>query len=169
LDPDVIIQGEVRDEETAQLAVKAAETGHLVIATLHTNSIQSSIERLEYLGIERHALKYLLRSVLVQNLIRVLCKRCHGEGCLSCQQTGFVSRTIVSECAYFPDEKAVDDLLEGGRSWPLLIEDAISKYREGLTTRSELERVFAEEARPYLADGADHAAPAGQEPGKVAA
>lgn len=169
LDPDVIIQGEVRDEETAQLAVKAAETGHLVIATLHTNSIQSSIERLEYLGIERHALKYLLRSVLVQNLIRVLCKRCHGEGCLSCQQTGFVSRTIVSECAYFPDEKAVDDLLEGGRSWPLLIEDAIGKYREGLTTRGELERVFAEEARPYLADDADHAAPAGQEPGKVAA
>jgi len=155
LDPDVIIQGEVRDEETAALAIKAAETGHLVIATLHTNSIPSSIERLQYLGVEPHTLKYLLRSVLVQNLVRVLCVRCHGAGCNACQHTGFSTRTIVSECAYFPDETAVEALLAGKRDWPLLIEDAIDKYRAGETTRAEIERVFAEEAKPYFEAASD--------------
>lgn len=150
LDPDVIIQGEVRDEETAGLAIKAAETGHLVLATLHTSSISSSIERLEYLGVRRLDLKYLLRAVLVQNLIRVVCTDCAGVGCRACQETGFTHRTIVSECAYFPDETAVDALLNGERWWPLLVEDAVAKYRNGATTRAEMERVFAEEAAPYL-------------------
>lgn len=150
LDPDVIIQGEVRDEETAALAIKAAETGHLVIATLHTSSISSSIERLQYLGVEPHALKYLLRSILVQNLVRVLCGSCSGKGCARCQNTGFSKRTIVSECAYFPDENAVSSLIDGAHDWPLLIEDAVDKMRQGVTTEAEIERVFAEEARPYL-------------------
>lgn len=159
LDPDVIIQGEVRDEETAALAIKAAETGHLVLATLHTSSISSSIERLEYLGVRRLDLKYLLRSVLVQNLIRVVCTDCASAGCASCQDTGFTHRTIVSECAYFPDESAVTRLLEGERWWPLLVEDAVAKYRKGMTTLAEMKRVFAEEAAPYL-EGADAAASA---------
>lgn len=159
LDPDVIIQGEVRDEETASLAIKAAETGHLVMATLHTSSIASSVERLEYLGIQPHSLKYLLRAVLVQNLIRVLCSKCRGKGCAACQNTGFESRTIVSECAYFPDEHAVTDLLEGKRTWPLLVEDAVAKYRQGVTTADELRRVFAEEARPYLEAAANPVQP----------
>lgn len=150
LDPDVIIQGEVRDEETAALAIKAAETGHLVLATLHTSSISASIERLAYLGVSNADLKYLLRSVLVQNLVRVVCDDCAGQGCSRCQDTGFTSRTIVSECAYFPDENAVEALVNGERDWPLLIEDAIEKYQQGMTTRAEIERVFAEEAAPYL-------------------
>lgn len=150
LDPDVIIQGEVRDEETAALAIKAAETGHLVLATLHTSSIAASIERLAYLGVRSLDLKYLLRSVLVQNLVRVVCDRCAGAGCVSCQDTGFTERTIVSECAYFPDEDAVTGLLDGRRDWPLLVEDAVAKYKQGMTTRAEIERVFADEARPYL-------------------
>lgn len=150
LDPDVIIQGEVRDEETAGLAIKAAETGHLVLATLHTSSISASIERLEYLGVRRLDLKYLLRAVLVQNLIRVVCDGCAGAGCPACQDTGFTSRTIVSECAYFPDEIAVERLLNGERTWPLLVEDAVAKFRQGATTLAEMKRVFAEEATPYL-------------------
>lgn len=150
LDPDIIILGEIRDEESAALAVKAAETGHLVLATLHTSSIEASIERLEYLGVRRLDMKYLLRSVLVQNLMRAACRQCQGKGCHHCSNAGYTHRTIVSECAYFPDEKSVVDLLDGQRSWPLLVEDAVSKYKEGITTLDELKRTFAEEITPYL-------------------
>lgn len=156
LDPDVIIQGEVRDEETAALAVKAAETGHLVLATLHTSSIAASIERLSYLGVRSLDLKYLLRGVLVQNLVRVVCDQCAGHGCKWCWETGFVDRTIVSECAYLPDETAVTRLLDGHHDWPLLVEDAVAQYEQGMTTRAEIERVFADEARPYLDGVADN-------------
>lgn len=79
-DPDVIVIGEVRDEETARNAIKAAETGHLVFATLHTGSIQSAVNRLRDLGVDAHELKYVLRSVMAQRLMRVVCSSCGGTG-----------------------------------------------------------------------------------------
>lgn len=87
-DPDVIVIGEVRDDETARNAIKAAETGHLVFATLHTGSIQSAVNRLRDLGVDAHELKYVLRSVMAQRLMRVTCNTCGGTGIIVKDQNG---------------------------------------------------------------------------------
>lgn len=149
-DPDVIIVGEIRDAETARNAVKAAETGHLVLGTLHTSSIHGALGRLRDLEVPAHELRYLLRSVLVQRLMRTLCTHCHGKGCELCFSRGYSSRTVVSECAYFPQETDVQALLEGKTSWPLLIEDALLKVKEGVTDAREFVRVFGEDALDLL-------------------
>lgn len=145
-DPDIIMVGEIRDEETARIAIKGAETGHLVVGTLHTRSIKSTIDRLRDLGISNKELRYILRTVLVQRLLRTLCEECHGSGCERCHEQGYNGRTVVSECAYFKDEQAIDDMIEGKASWSSMLEDAISKINSGLTDAHEVIRVFGEEA-----------------------
>lgn len=150
-DPDVIILGEVRDAETARNAVKAAETGHLVIATLHTGSILGAIQRLRDLEVPAHELRHLIRSILVQRLIRVFCPECHGKGCGHCHGTGYTGRTVTSECAYFAGEAEVSKLLEGKRSWPTMVEDALRKVDSGETSEEEVMRVFGAEAEDAIA------------------
>jgi len=154
-DPDVIVIGEVRDEDTARIAIKAADTGHLVIATLHTGSIVGAVSRLRDLGIDPRELRYLLRSVLVQTLIRVVCDDCHGKGCPSCDHKGYTSRTVVSECEYFKDMQAVDKVIAGEKSWPSIVEDAVAKYRAGVTTKEELYRVFGSSVDEFLTESAE--------------
>lgn len=154
-DPDVIVLGEVRDEETARNAIKAADTGHLVLATLHTGSILGAVSRLKDLGIAPRELRYLLRSVLVQTLIRTTCKHCGGDGCIVCKGSGYGSRTVVSECEYFEDSDMVDRIINSDESsfevtWTTMIEDAVNKYRKGITDREEIIRVFGASAEPYL-------------------
>lgn len=150
-DPDVIIIGEVRDLETAQNMLRAAETGHLVIATLHSESIINAIARLRDIGISPLDLKHLLRAVLVQSLIRTTCLDCEGAGCPTCFSSGYGGRTIVSECAYFHDERETEKLLvHQQRSWLTMAEDAVGKYQQGVTTHSELLRVFSGEAEYIL-------------------
>jgi general secretion pathway protein E len=149
-DPDVIIIGEIRDEETARNAIKAAQTGHLVLATLHTNSIIGVIARLRDIGIDPKELTDLLNSILVQRLVRVLCKTCNGKGCSDCSGRGYKGRTIVSECAYFKDEKAVQDLIDGKVNWQEIVDDAVMKVLEGVTDAKEIIRVFGEEGRVAL-------------------
>ncbi len=160
-DPDVIIVGEIRDPETARNAIKAAETGHLVLGTLHTGTIHGALQRLRDLDVPANELVYLLRSVLVQRLVRMTCTTCGGAGknhkgqtCDVCSGTGYASRSIVSECAYFPGEDDVKRLLAGERWWPSMMEDAVDKYRAGLTTSREIVRVFGEEARQLIEQGA---------------
>ncbi len=75
-DPDVILVGEIRDEETAQIALRAAFTGHLVLSTLHTNDAVSTITRLYNLGLEPYVLSSCLLGILSQRLIRKNCSRC---------------------------------------------------------------------------------------------
>jgi general secretion pathway protein E len=150
-DPDVIVLGEVRDPDTARNAIKAAETGHLVVATLHTGSIFGAVQRLRDLEVPAHELRHLLRTVLVQRLLRVFCTHCHGKGCVLCFKTGFAGRTITSECAYFSGEKEVTDLLEGRGSWPTMVEDAVLKVEQGVTSEEEVTRVFGAEASTALA------------------
>lgn len=145
-DPDVIVVGEIRDAETARNAIKAAETGHLVIGTLHTGSIIGAITRLRDLEIPAHELRYLLRTILVQRLARTFCLHCKGAGCPVCKGTGFGARTVVSECAYFGDEFAVNKLLAGEKFWPSMMEDAVLKVDEGLTSEAEVIRTFGAEA-----------------------
>ncbi len=105
-DPDVIMIGEIRDFETAQIAIQASLTGHLVLATVHTNDAVSSVTRLVDMGVEPFLLSSSLLGVLAQRLVRKLCPLCrredaqgqwHPVGCDHCGQTGYKGRTGVYE------------------------------------------------------------------------
>jgi general secretion pathway protein E len=122
-DPDVIMVGEIRDLETAQIAVQAALTGHLVLSTLHTNSAAASITRLRDMGLEDYLMTAVLRGVLAQRLVRRLCPQCrqaaeapaalirrfnldrrservtlwHPVGCVRCRDTGYSGRLAICE------------------------------------------------------------------------
>jgi type II secretion system protein E len=121
-DPDVILIGEIRDQETAQIAVQASLTGHLVFSTLHTNDAPGALTRLVDMGVEPYLVASSLEAVLAQRLVRVLCKVCKQEdhspaaeafkaqvgipanttiyksvGCRDCRQTGFLGRHAIFE------------------------------------------------------------------------
>ena len=105
-DPDVIMIGEIRDFETAQIAIQASLTGHLVLATVHTNDAPSSVTRLVDMGVEPYLLSSSLLGVLAQRLVRKLCNTCkkrddrgryHPVGCEDCGRTGYKGRTGVYE------------------------------------------------------------------------
>jgi general secretion pathway protein E len=96
-DPDIVMIGEIRDLETAQIAVQASLTGHLVLATLHTNDAASAVTRLIDMGIEPFLLSSSLLGVLGQRLIRLTCTVCHGQGCADCTQSGFKGRAGIYE------------------------------------------------------------------------
>lgn len=151
-DPDIIMVGEIRDDETARVAVKGAETGHLVVGTLHTNSIRSTIDRLRDISVSHKEIRYILRTILVQRLLRTLCTHCRGEGCKKCNGQGYAGRTVVSECKYFKDIHDVDAMINGEVSWTTMLEDAITKIESGVTDTREVIRVFGEEAKAILKD-----------------
>ena len=106
-DPDVVMIGEIRDLETAQIAVQASLTGHLVLATLHTNDASSAVTRLIDMGIEPFLLSSSLLGVLAQRLVRKLCPHCKQKepdgkswravGCTACNDTGYLGRTGIYE------------------------------------------------------------------------
>lgn len=97
-DPDIIMIGEIRDPETAQVAVQAALTGHLVLSTLHTNDACGAITRLQELGVADYLIKATLSGVLAQRLVRTLCPACHGtHACHQCRGTGYHGRTGLFE------------------------------------------------------------------------
>lgn len=151
-DPDIIIVGEVRDEDTARNMVKAAETGHLVIATLHTGQIRGAINRLRDLNIDQKELRYILRGIMAQRLMKVACPRCKGEACDYCSNKGYVGRTIVSEVVYLAGVKEVDRLLDNEVEawWTTKEQDAYNKYKSGITDKKEFLQAFGEEARDIL-------------------
>jgi len=152
-DPDVIVLGEVRDMETATLTLRAAETGHMVMATLHTGSIRGAFGRLKALDVSPLDLQPLLRGVLVQRLIRTLCIACRGSGCHICFGSGYSGRTVVSECTSFRSESEVKRAFEGETFWPSMIQNAMEKVEEGVTSVEELRRVFHSELEnPELAN-----------------
>src|SRR2546421_1862602 len=88
-DPDVIMVGEIRDRDTADIAIRAALTGHLVFSTLHTNDAPSAITRLTDMGVENYLIASSVLAVLAQRLVRVICKDCRGAGCASCTGGGW--------------------------------------------------------------------------------
>ncbi|MDZ4187005.1 MAG: type II secretion system ATPase GspE [Hydrogenophaga sp.] len=112
-DPDVIMIGEIRDFETAQIAIQASLTGHLVLATLHTNDAASAVTRLADMGIEPFLLSSSLLGVMAQRLVRKLCTECrrqdehgrwHPVGCTHCGHTGYKGRTGIYELLVVDDE-----------------------------------------------------------------
>ena len=96
-DPDVVMVGEVRDAETARMAIQASLTGHLVFSTLHTNDAASAVTRLIDLGIEPYLVSASLSAVLAQRLVRLLHAGCDARGCAECLGTGFLGRTGLFE------------------------------------------------------------------------
>ncbi|QEA13367.1 GspE/PulE family protein [Comamonas flocculans] len=150
-DPDVIMIGEIRDFETAQIAIQASLTGHLVLATLHTNDAASAVTRLIDMGVEPFLLSSSLLGALAQRLVRKLCTQCHGAGCEACGQTGYQGRTGVFELL------TVDDAIRGlvhrqageaeiraqaqAAGMQLMREDAERLIASGITSREEVLRV----------------------------
>ncbi len=141
-DPDIVMVGEIRDGETAQMAVQAALTGHLVLSTVHTRDSSGAVTRLVDLGVEPFLLSSVLRGVLAQRLIRKICPHCSiegfltldqvaalalkvpverqerlkvrwGEGCVDCRQTGLYGRTGIFEMLDI--SRRVRTLIKGGK------------------------------------------------------
>lgn len=144
-DPQVLVLGEIRDEETANLAVRAALTGHLVISTLHAGSCQGVFERLLVMVAEAHAVMAAVELVLNQRLLRRLCPACAGRGCPACLGTGYRGRVPVVEAVRL-DPRLRRQLRsegpEGIRAEPGLEASARELLRRGLSDLREYERVF---------------------------
>lgn len=103
-DPNLIMLGEIRDSETAQIAIRASITGHLVLSTLHTNDAISTITRLKDMGIDLYLISASLIGVISQRLVKKTCVYCQGEGCEKCKESGYLGRTIVYEILQIDDE-----------------------------------------------------------------
>ena len=154
-DPDIIMIGEIRDNETARIAVQAALTGHLVLSTLHTNDAPSSVSRLVNIGIEPYLIAASLNAILAQRLVRRICENCkepykvpenvqkyveeagvhpdelmHGAGCDECRNSGYAGRAGIFELL------VIDDIFR----------DIINKD----STVNSMRKAFAESGRPAL-------------------
>jgi general secretion pathway protein E len=162
-DPDVVMIGEIRDLETAQIAVQASLTGHLVLATLHTNDAPGAVTRLIDMGIEPYLLASTLNGVLAQRLIRKLCAECktpveennertyRAVGCGACNFSGYRGRTGIYELLTADDElrhrihdtAAESELREHAvrSGMARLREDGMRWVREGVTSLDEVLRV----------------------------
>ncbi len=128
-DPDVIMVGEIRDEETARMAVQASLTGHLVLSTLHTNDAPSAVARLLDLGVEPFLVASSLSAVLAQRLVRTLHRSCSGEGCPECLNSGFKGRTGVFELLVL--DHALRDMVVRRAS---AVEIKIAAQKRGMTS-----------------------------------
>jgi general secretion pathway protein E len=127
-DPDIMMVGEIRDMETAEIAIRVALTGHLVFSTLHTNDSIGAVTRLLDMGIEPYLVSSSVEAVIAQRLVRVICDKCkeealpeegilkdlkldkdkvkfyQGRGCQACKFTGFKGRTAIYEILVMDDE-----------------------------------------------------------------
>jgi general secretion pathway protein E len=165
-DPDVVMVGEIRDLETAQIAVQASLTGHLVLSTLHTNTASGAITRMEDMGVEPFLLSSSLLGVLAQRLVRTLCPICRAShlpdeeeahllnlpsdnqkliyravGCVECNFKGYKGRTGIHEL--LPVDEKVRELIHNGKG-----EQAIEKYVRSTTPnirRDGFDKVMAGE------------------------
>lgn len=144
-DPQVLVIGEIRDEATAQLAVRAGLTGHLVISTLHAGSCQGVLERLVSLCPDTSAVAAALEMVVNQRLLRQLCPHCQGTQCERCLRTGYAGRTPIMEWLRITD--AVRDQIRR-RNFASLVSPvslaaaARELVAQGRSNESELQRVL---------------------------
>lgn len=151
-DPDVVMVGEIRDAETARMAIQASQTGHLVLSTLHTNDAPSAVTRLVDLGVESFLVAATLSAVLAQRLLRLVHEPCSGVGCADCLGTGLRGRTgvfellivteevraLINEAAELPRLRAA--AIHGGMR--TLFDEGTRLVAEGRTTLPEVQRVL---------------------------
>jgi Type II secretory pathway, ATPase PulE/Tfp pilus assembly pathway, ATPase PilB len=156
-DPDIILIGEVRDPDTAEMALRAAMTGHQVFATLHTNSAIGAIPRLIDIGVSPSIMSGNIIGIIAQRLARKLCKACkepyeaeayerqimgvsinepltlyRSKGCPACNQIGYKGRLAVLETLRFTSE--MDEMLLAGESQHAILEQAL---KEGFSTMAQ--------------------------------
>ncbi len=189
-DPDVILVGEIRDGETAAIAVQASMTGHLVLTTLHTNDAASAIARLVDIGVERPAISATLRGVIAQRLVRRVCPHCaekvtapnederrlaklygvqpvtRAAGCPRCGQSGFMGRLAILEIMALTP--ALQEMISRGATAPEIQKAAMQAGMRTLRA-SALQRVLdgettLQEVERVVGDTGEEAAPESTEP-----
>lgn len=162
-DPDVMMVGEVRDRETAEVATQTAMTGHLVLSTLHTNDAAGGAVRLIDMGIDPYLISSTVLLFMAQRLVRVICENCkesyekegktlyRGKGCGNCNGSGYKGRVAI--CEFLPLEPAIQDLILAKASankirtradelgYETLAKDGWNKVAAGITTAEEVVRV----------------------------
>ena len=138
-DPDVIMIGEIRDKASAELAIQAAQTGHLVLSTLHTRNARAAISRLQNLGIDQSSLESCIRSISSQRLVRKTCPHCNSEGmlqngiCGNCNGSGYFGRLGVHEVLN------ASHLLNPDLSYPSMHDAGMHHIQKGLITQAALD------------------------------
>jgi len=155
-DPDIIMVGEIRDQETAVMGVQSALTGHLVFSTLHTNDAASAVTRMLDLGIEPYLISSSVLAVLAQRLVRRICKACQGSrshvsDCQQCRGTGYNGREGIYELLVLDDKirdliqrrAHASEIRDAGmeQGMRLLRDSGLEKVESGITTTEEIERV----------------------------
>jgi general secretion pathway protein E len=164
-DPDIIMVGEMRDTETARIAVQAALTGHLVLSTLHTNDAVSGITRLLDMGVDDYLVTSTVNAVFAQRLVRKLCEYCKAHapgderqqlavGCDHCGHTGYLGRVMIYELFELNEairkmilERTGTDMLRGkARELGMVSmhECGMRLVERGITSRSEVLRITNE-------------------------
>jgi general secretion pathway protein E len=171
-DPDVIMVGEIRDRETADIAIRSALTGHFVFSTLHTNDAPSAVTRLMDMGVENYLITSSVVAILAQRLVRLICANCkesagtvmtpfgneiesfHGRGCEVCNGSGYKGRAGIFELMELNDElrhlimanadasRLTEAAVRNGMR--NLREDGWMKVANGVTTAAEVTRVTQE-------------------------
>ncbi len=162
-DPDIMMVGEVRDRETAEITIQTALTGHLVFSTLHTNDAASAAIRLLDMGVDPYLIASTVRAFMAQRLVRVVCEHCRewfdfngrrcsrGRGCTQCNGTGYRGRVAISEILQlFPEiqdlilrRASARDIRQKAVSMGMqtLAGDGWEKITQGITTVEEVSRV----------------------------
>lgn len=153
-DPNTIMVGEIRDAETAGIAVNTALTGHLLLSTLHTNDAATTLPRLLDMGIDAYLVASTVAVAIGQRLVRRLCTVCRGSGCEACQESGFKGRvginevlvvdTEIQEAILRKESAAVIKKIAVQNGMTTMFEDGTQKVQAGLTTPEEVLRTVYE-------------------------
>ena len=152
-DPDILVIGEIRDDETATIAVRAALTGHLVFSTIHANEAAVVPERLVDMGVPAYLVGDALLCTAAQRLVRRHCAVCGGTGCLACNFSGYDGRDCLAEVIYFTSrtkeivrrDASVGAVQKGAQEAIFFKETAMAMVRDGLTDEREIMRVCGED------------------------
>ncbi|HEX9395305.1 MAG TPA: GspE/PulE family protein [Burkholderiales bacterium] len=150
-DPDKIMVGEIRDPETANIAVQSALTGHLVFTTVHANNVFDVIGRFMHMNVDLYGFVSALNAILAQRLVRLICSICEAKGCRECRGSGYKGRKAIAELLILNDEMRelivarapIRQLKEAARrnGTRFLREAALEAVRRGDTTAQEIDRV----------------------------
>jgi 8-oxo-dGTP pyrophosphatase MutT (NUDIX family) len=161
-DPDVVLIGEIRDRETAEIAIQASLTGHLVLSTLHTNDAPSAVTRLIDIGVASYKIATAVKGVLAQRLVRRVCSACSGAsaGCASCGGSGFFGRLALVEVLIASPEferrvaagESTERIAEAARADGMrsLWKSGLVHSADGRTTVEEVLRVATPDDEPLV-------------------
>ncbi len=154
-DPDILMVGEIRDEETLRLAFRAALTGHLVLATIHANDVQNTFDRLQNMGMQKHDILSCVLMIIAQRLLKKICPFCMQErfgslmayGCVACNQQGSLGREIISEILVL-DKKTRGMIKQGelgeyleSEAFENLQCNAMQKIKEGKILATQIQKI----------------------------